>query len=423
MKYRFKKSQSSEKRRDIDLLRLRFAGKNTLRILRPLPEPIEAIRLEDIRQKRRPLFLLSKAVCRIIKYARLFVGQLSSEIKGAVQRLTRLCKKLYSSVKLFILKRIDERRKKKINSLPVLFGAAVSCCLVCAITASYILLSLFLPYAKNYTSLTIPSFSGMRLEDISLEDGCFNLLVEYENNPDVADGVVISQKPAAGVTRKIYENGGFCNIHLTVSKQSLPTVPDTLVGLDLRDASLSLLRRGLSYTVTEKYSNLPQGRVISCSPSEGEQVTKGNSVTLTVSLGEKSRLTSTPSLIGLTESEAIFRAKSSSLQIGNVTYVRSDKKLGTVISQSPSPYTSLKEGESISFAVSAGAEFSIPTVPDLYGMTVEDATVALLRVGLTVSSVYSISSAAKSRTIIFQSPIAGTPITSSITSVELHISN
>ena len=423
MKYRFRKIHSSEKRRHIDLYKLRFAGKNTLRILRPLPEPIEAIRLEDNRQRLRPLFLLRKVVCRIIKYARLFAGQLSSEIRGAARRLARLCKRIFSSVRSFILKRTEERRKKKINSLPVLFGAAVSCALVSAVTASYILLSLFLPYAKSYTSLIIPSFRGMRLEDISLEDSRLNLLIEYENNPDVADGVVISQTPAAGVTRKIYENGGFCNIYLTVSKQTLPKVPDTLVGLDLRDASLSLLRCGLSYTVTEKYSSLPQGKVISCTPSEGEQVTEGKGVTLTVSIGERSRLTSAPSLIGLTESEAIFRAKSSSLQVGEVTYVRSDKKLGTVISQSPSPYTSVAEGESISFTVSAGAEFSVPTVPDLYGMTVEEATDALLRVGLTVSSVYSISSVAKNRTVIFQSPIAGTPITSSITSVELHISN
>ena len=115
--------------------------------------------------------------------------------------------------------------------------------------------------------------------------------------------------------------------------------------------------------------------------------------------------------------------KSSSLSVGEVTYVRSSKKAGTVISQSPSPYLSVTKGDAVSLTVSAGEAFYTPTVPDLYGMSVEEAKDALLGVGLTVSSVYSVSSAAKNKTVIFQSPIAGTPITSSITSVELHISN
>ena len=127
--------------------------------------------------------------------------------------------------------------------------------------------------------------------------------------------------------------------------------------------------------------------------------------------------------MGLSESEAIFRIKTSGLTLGEVTYVRSDKAAGTVINQSPSAHLSVKTGEKISFTVSAGEDFSAPTVPDLYGLSAEEARKKLLSVGLTVSSVYSVSSAAKSGTVIYQSPIAGTPITSAVTSVELHISN
>ena len=146
-------------------------------------------------------------------------------------------------------------------------------------------------------------------------------------------------------------------------------------------------------------------------------------VILTVSAGNKEIYTTVPSLTGLTESEALLRIKNASLSIGEVTYVSSEKKVGTVISQAPSPYTTETQGQDVSFTVSAGAEFSVPVVPDLYGMTVEQAKEKLYSVGLTVSSVYSVASGAKAQTVISQAPIAGTPITSSITSVELHISN
>ena len=420
MKYRFKRGGNKRLPDVLKKKRLRFKGRDTLRKKATLPEPIEAIRLdEEIKRPSRVIPILK----RIIHFIKSFFLQLFSEIRAAMRKSIRLIKKVCGLTVSFISKGFAERKAKKINSLPILFGAALSSFLVCALTAAYIVFSLMLPYSKSYRSVKIPDLKDMRLEDIDLEGEAFNLIIQYENNPDIEDGRVISQTPAAGITRKIYESGGFCPISVKVSRHTTPTVPQGLTGKTLRDASLSLLRDGLSYTVKEIHSDAKKGTVIGCFPAEGASISSSDGVTLTVSVGSKELYTSVPSLTGLTESEALFRIKSSSLSVGEVTYVRSEKRAGTVISQSPSPYTTKKQGQSISFTVSAGAEFSVPVVPDLYGMTVEQAKEALYGVGLTVSSTYSVASGAKAKTVIAQSPIAGTPITSSITSVELHISN
>ena len=418
MKYRFRRGSRKGLPQSIKKKELRLKGRNTPRKKSPLPEPIEAIRLET--DKRR-VPILRPLLLRFLKLIKGAFKQLLSELRGAARKGGRLIERL--SLKGYISKKLAERKAKKINSLPILFGAVISSFLVCTVTALYIALTLFLPYSKEYRTVNIPNLTGLPLEEIDLEGEPFNLIITYENNPDIEDGRVISQTPSAGITRKIYEKGGYCSISVKVSRRVSHSVPRELVGKTLRDASLSLLSEGISFTVKETHSSVGKGNVIDCLPAEGQPLAAGQSVTLTVSAGVKELYTTVPSLVGLTESEAYFRIKSSSLKLGEVTYVRSDRSAGTVIFQDPSPYTTEKQGQSVSVTVSAGAEFSVPVVPDLYGMTVEEAREALYGVGLTVSSSYSVSSGAGAKTVISQSPIAGTPITSSINSVELHISN
>lgn len=426
MKYRFRRSEKKASPRLIKKgTAFRLAGRSTLKPTRPLPEPIEGINFSEnesfTKRKKSRDFL--GAIKKFISSIFAFFEEIGKELSAAGRRLYRFFGNQRKRLSDFSARRRASKKEKKIDSLPILLGAATASFLVCVITASYVAVSLFAPYARNYTAVTIPALQGKRLEDVDLGGESFNLIIQYENNPDVENGRIISQAPAAGVTRKIYERGGFCDIRVTVSRQLDPTVPDGIVGASLRDAALSLLNRGLSYTVEEKFSDIKKGTVLSVYPTEGESLRAGSGVTLTVSAGRQEDRTDVPSLSGLSESEAIFRIKKSGLTLGEVTYVRSDRPAGTVISQSPSAHLSVSSGERISFTVSAGEDFSAPTVPDLYGLSVEEAKKKLLSVGLTVSSVYSVSSAAKSGTVIYQSPIAGTPITAPITSVELHISN
>ncbi len=418
MKYRFRQSEKSTPSRLRESTRLRFAGRSTLSYRRALPEPIEQIRLDgDLYHKKRKRRSPRAAILKI--YRGIYLG-----IKALFIKAKELSSKLFSRIKNALAKRALNKRQKTIASLPVLLGAVTACSLVCAVTAGYILLSLFAPYARRYETVTIPLFRGKQLSQIEYPTEDFNLIIQYESNPEIASGQIISQLPAAGVTRRIYGRNGCCDVVLTVSRQEAVYVPDGIAGASLRDAILALSNNGLGYSVTEEYSeSVKQGEVIRAYPQSGSEIEKGGNVRLTVSLGAKADTLRVPSLIGLGESEAAIRIRGAGLTLGNVSYVSSKERMGTVISQSIRPDTETKRNTSISLTVSAGEGFSLPTVPDLYGMSVEEAARQLLRVGLTVSSVYSVSSAAPKGVVISQYPLPNTPITSAETSVELHISN
>lgn len=416
MKYRFRRADTQKRARPHTGIPKRFAGRHTLTALHPLPQPIENIRIsdDDLKHSRRG-------------HRR---SQIRARLKRIKQRLLLLvkelfakCKALASRSRVWLAARMSNRKKKTIDSLPVLAGAALSSFLVCAFTAAFVIASLFLPYVRRYETVTVPLLQGQRIDEIDLENGCFNLLIQYETNPEVAEGRIISQSPAAGVTRKLYGKDDFCDIFVTVSKSSSKTVPTGLVGSSLRDASLSLLNNELTFTVKEEYSDKAKGTVINTYPSEGATLSSGGNVTLTVSVGERVELTDVPSLSGLTESEALQRIHASGLEVGEITYVRSERRAGTVISQLPSANNKLTAGSPVSLTISAGEDFLIKAIPDLYGMSVEDAEQKLHSVGLTVSAVYSVASAAPKGTVIYQYPLPDTVITSSVNSVELHISN
>lgn len=424
MKYRFRRIKKKSLPERAYRPSLRLAGRKTLRAASRLPEPIEAIKMEIKPHKASGVWRsVSHAVLWLYKKIYSVICEIIHELSVAARRIFALCRRGAFTVCREIKKKQLKKKKKRIDSLPILLGGAVSSLLVCLLTAAILLATFFMPYSGAYDSVVIPSLQGKSLDNLELDGSRFDLVVEYENNPDVEDGRVISQTPAAGVTRRLYGKASYCTIHLTVSKHTAARVPEELVGNSLRDATLSLRNSALSFTVSEKESDSPKGTVISCYPAEGESIAEGGRVTLTVSAGKTEKALSVPSLSGLSESEAIFRIKAAGLAVGEVRYLRSDKKVGVVLSQSPSPYTTVEKGTKISFTVSAGAEFFLPTVPDLYGMSIEEATEALRGVGLALSRVNTTSSAAKSGTVIAQTPAAGTPITSSINSVELHISS
>lgn len=429
MKYRYRFVNASKKR-ELQGRTLRFAGKRTLSVLRPLPEPLEGIRISDedfAEKKKKRGSALSARVQALFSICfsslrRFFLG-IFSELSAACRRLFTVGRRLVGRARHRIAEHFRLSKVKRFETLPIFLGAATAACLVCTLSASYVLLWLFAPYAASFEAVTVPSLSGQRLDEVDLSGTRFNLLVVYESNPDVEDGRIISQTPVAGVTRRIYGKSGFCDLSVRVARSESAKVPDGLEGSTLRDATLLLLNSGLDFEIAEEHSALKKGTIIRTYPVSGTALSSGGSVTLAVSLGEAAPLSPVPNIVGLSETEALLRIRSLGLSSGKILYARSDAPSGTVLSQEPSPNATAKKGSPVSFTVSAGAHFGSAVVPDLYGMSTAEAEAALSRAGLTVSSIYSVSSAASRGTVIAQSPIAGTAITSSISSVELYISN
>ena len=309
-----------------------------------------------------------------------------------------------------------KKRAARPKNVAILAGALCSSTLVLILSGAIILLTLISPYVGAYVSVTVPDLVGQNLENLP-EDDRFSYIVHYEYHPDVPSGHVITQSPAAGMTRSLPRDGGLCTMSLVVSRPKEPYVLPTLAGLPSRDAILELRNHSIPYSVRSVYSDaVAPGLVMSSDPIPGTKIDGTTGVTLTISAGSLTVYASTPSLVGLSEMAAQTRLLSAGLIMGNVTYLPDNAPAGQVLSQSVAVGQKVPLGTKIDLVVSSGRTHTDKTVPSLYGLTLAQAQAALRACGLVVGHVSS-----PSGTVISQSPAPGTPITSSVVSVDLHL--
>lgn len=324
------------------------------------------------------------------------------------------------------LARFRARPEDKVM-LPALCGALCAAAifmLVCFGVAAY---SLVLKnYFGMYKTVTVPDFAGASYPNDAIfsdSDYC-NFNISYEYSSDVPEGEVILQSPEPNVTRRVYSNRSLCNVDLVVSlgkqKYSIPDFRD----LPLREALLELKNAGVKFSISEKYSDtVPKGKIISSSPPPDTTFTADQTVTLVLSLGVKDKYATVPKLLGLTESRATALLTEAGFTIGKISYVNSELPYGTVIFQSHTAYSFAKQGESISLSVSAGIKFTEKKIPNLHGLSIAEAKSRLSEVGLVVGNIYAVANAAPQGTVVAQSILPETPITSDIYSVDIYVSS
>ncbi len=186
---------------------------------------------------------------------------------------------------------------------------------------------------------------------------------------------------------------------------------------------LDLKNKSIPFRLLEEYSDTaPRGTVISTTPMAGERLYDGQLITLTVSLGRQIKKVKVPDLYGLGESSARALLADRGLLLGSITYSVSSSNRGTVISQQYPPFDMIDEGSTVDITVSLG-NINQKKVPDLWGLTLDEAKARLASVGLVVGGIFSAQSGAEAGKVISQFPSPDTPITSSITSVDLYISS
>ncbi len=414
MKYRFRMADKPPSHRKKNRP-LRLKGRDTLRKKPLFPEPIEPIDFFEFAEEEPP---------RRRKRER--KGTLKTLFSQLQKRLAATAKAIRHSARTLLQKLRRPKKAKRIRTLPILSGALCAALLVTACSAGTVLLALFSRYGRAYTVCRIPDFLGKTPDSVLAETDQLplNLIISYEYNPDVMAGLVISQTPKAGVTRRIYGSDGTCTVSLVVSRHREPYTLAHLAGISERDACLQLRNAGLSAIVTRAYSDTaPKGTVLSSTPEAGSSLREGDTVTLCVSLGKQTLRLAVPDLFGKSEADAAARLRAAGLSMGSISYVSSAYPAGTVIAQTPAAHTSLEEGSSVSVTVSAGDRYAIRTVPDLYGMNTEQAAAKLREYGLVVGESYPIANASPKGTVIAQSPVAGAPITSALVEVHLYISS
>ena len=322
-----------------------------------------------------------------------------------------------------LLKRLAPLSRPR--SISMLFGALCAAIVVSLVSAFALGSALLARYFLPYEEFVIPELIGQSFDNVEeLYSDRADLSVTYDYSSEHAEGTVIGQYPSSGVVKKQYAASPLPSISLKVSLGTKTYQVEDLVGKSEREALITLRENEvITKMIREHSETVEAGRIISTVPSAPAQIREGDILTLHVSLGKKITTIPVPDLYNLTESGAISAITDRALSVGDISYEASALPAGRVISQSPAPFSELTEGEKVSFTVSAGDRFSSHLIPDLYGMTVEQASAKLREVGIVVGSIYSVSSGAPSGTVVAQSPIPSSPIVSSITSVDLYISS
>ncbi|MBA9002219.1 Stk1 family PASTA domain-containing Ser/Thr kinase [Thermomonospora cellulosilytica] len=151
------------------------------------------------------------------------------------------------------------------------------------------------------------------------------------------------------------------------------------------DAEKALTDAGLKVgEVTEEFSDeVPRGRVISTDPAAGEQVAKGESISLVVSKGKKPpERALVPDVTGQPAAEARQTLEQAGFKVSQRTTPSNDVEKGMVVRTTPGPGQEANQGSTVVMFVSAGPQNI--TVPNVVGQTESQADTTLRTAGLDV---------------------------------------
>lgn len=163
----------------------------------------------------------------------------------------------------------------------------------------------------------------------------------------------------------------------------LVTVPD-LRGLDAGEAVARLAALGLAVGQEDslRHPSVERGRIFGQSPLPGQLALPGAEVELTYSSGKDRRIVPSVSRLEGTGARAVLEASGFTVEVDTVD---SDEPKGRVVITEPASGTEVELPALVRIGVSRGPPMI--AVPDLIGLTEEDAVALLDSLGLEVSEV------------------------------------
>ncbi len=204
----------------------------------------------------------------------------------------------------------------------------------------------------------------------------------------VALAVLIAAGTAAGVTYQMELWGG-------------KIVPD-VTGMTQADATYMLQNKGFTVRSTTVPSDSTEGLVLLMDPGAGARQEEGAEVVIHVSTSR-----TVPKVVGSSQDSALKALSDNGFENVDVQLERSDEPEGTVLSVSPEEGKKAKASTGITLKVAQAY-----TVPDVSGMTYNDAVQAIKDAGLSSTAVYVYSETASEGAIMGVEPAAGSKVPS-----------
>ena len=155
-------------------------------------------------------------------------------------------------------------------------------------------------------------------------------------------------------------------------------VPD-VVGETEDDAVQTLEEAGFEVEVEREFNDdVRRNEVFEQDPEAGERLERGETVTITVSRGE--RQVEVPDLEGQTVGEAQGALADANLELGTQTQEASEAEEGTIIDQDPGPGEQAQPGSAVNVTVSSGPETVV--VPNVVCQDIDEAQATITGAGL-----------------------------------------
>lgn len=184
----------------------------------------------------------------------------------------------------------------------------------------------------------------------------------------------------AGHQMGLFHFGGDSAETETVEDASGITMIDA-VGKSLTDAEQALtalgLKTAINYVKTSAYA---ANTVISQDVEKGQKVEKGSIITLTVSTGGEVK--AVPDVTKKTFEDAKLELEKEGFKVNKNETTNAAVLAGYVISQNPEAGSDSAEGSTVTLTVSTGADDSKIRVPNLVGVTEDEALAKLIEAGL-----------------------------------------
>ena len=273
----------------------------------------------------------------------------------------------------------DSKKKKKIA-------------IIIGIAAAAILILFGILYVSGIIGgsgkeVVVPDVKGMsysEAKEVLEEKG---LKIEKADEPiasqKIEKGKIVSLTPSKNSKVK---KGRTVRVILSAGNAELK-VPD-LKGLSYNEAKTLLSEMGLQISKGDEVDSdsISEGLIASQYPAAKTKVDKGDIITVNISRGKKDAVI--PKLVGTkftSENDISEILSKYGYKLGKVSYEESYETPGTIIKQSPDAGTTAEKKTTVDIVISKAK--SKATVPNLTGMTYDQAESALQSLGFSIGRV------------------------------------
>ena len=248
---------------------------------------------------------------------------------------------------------------------------------------------------------TVPNVVGQDVEAASnvLRNDGFQVVIKRVPSPK-PQGQVLRETPSAGTKAK---KGS--TVAVNVSGGPGTSVVPPVAGLSQRSAERRISAAGFQpVPVPRPSTQYPKGKAIATSPTSGNRIGRGKQVRLFVSTGPP--ILGVPDVTSLTVDAAVTQLTTAGFTPKQISQESATAQPGTVVAQNPKGGTKAPKGTTVTLTVAKAAR---PTVPNLVGKTQDDATNAVLALGLaTQVASKAVTDQTQDGKVISQQPPPGT---------------